>query len=62
MAKRLISQLIFWVLMIVLITGAAFVVVFLYLPFVALKALYLGLSGKLGRHGPGRRAESESMA
>lgn len=44
---RALSTLIFWILMCVLIPGAAVVVVFFYLPFVALKAIWLAITGRL---------------
>lgn len=46
MAKRILSYLIFTILMVGIIAGSAVVVVCLYLPFVALKAVVLTASGK----------------
>lgn len=43
---RILSYLIFVVLMTAIIIGSALVVMFLYLPFVAAKALWLTLAGR----------------
>ena len=46
MPTRAAYYLVFWVLMTFLVAGAAVVVVFLYLPFVALKAVWMSVTGK----------------
>ena len=47
MLARLLATAVFWLLMAVLIPGAVVVVFCLYLPFVALKGVWLKLSGRL---------------
>ena len=47
MAARILSTLAFWILMIPIIIGSTFIVVAFYLPFVALKAAWLALTGRL---------------
>jgi uncharacterized membrane protein len=47
MAPRILSYLIFTVLMTVIVAGSLLVVVLLYLPFVALKAIYTTATGKV---------------
>ena len=46
MGMRILSYLIFVVLMTGIIVGSALVVVFLYLPFVALKAVWMTVAGR----------------
>ena len=46
MILRILSWLIFVVLMTLIIASSSVVVVFLYLPFVALKAVLVTISGK----------------
>lgn len=46
MAKRILSYLIFTILMTCIISGSLILIVTLYLPFVALKAVVFTLSGK----------------
>ncbi|MGE0144561.1 MAG: hypothetical protein AB7I19_13540 [Planctomycetota bacterium] len=61
---RALSTLIFWILMCVLIPGAAVVVVFFYLPFVALKAIWLAITGRLSATTglkPGRTQDDASV-
>ena len=48
MLPRILSHIIFWILMTCLIAGALVVVPFLYLPFVVLKAVVLAVTGKIG--------------
>ena len=50
MLARILSTILFWILMTFLILGAIPVVFGLYLPFVALKALYLAVTGQLSKH------------
>lgn len=52
MLIRLLSYLIFWLLMTLIILGSILVIVCLYLPFVAIKAAGMGLSGKLAGTNP----------
>ena len=47
MAQRLLAYLIFAVLMTCSIAGSTVIVVLFYLPFVALKAVYVAVSGKV---------------
>lgn len=47
MLPRLLATLCFWLLMAVLIPGAVVVVCVLYLPFVALKGVWLKFTGRL---------------
>jgi hypothetical protein len=47
MAARILSTLVFWTLMSVLITGAALVVVGVYIPLVFAKALFYAVTGRL---------------
>lgn len=47
MAARILSTLVFWTLMTVLITGAAIVVVGVYIPLVVAKALFYAVTGRL---------------
>lgn len=47
MAARILSTIVFWLLMAVLIPGAVVVVVCAYLPFVVLKAAWLAVTGRL---------------
>lgn len=47
MSARIVSTVIFWLLMTVLVAGALVVVVGLYLPFVALKAAWYAATGRL---------------
>ena len=49
MLPRILSYIIFWSLMTLIILGSILVVSCLYLPFVVIKALCLGLSGKIGK-------------
>jgi len=61
MAKRILSYLIFTALMVCIISGSAVVIVALYLPFVALKAVVLTISGKARpRLGEGQRTASST--
>src|SRR5690606_36907060 len=46
-AARILSTLVFWILMIPIIIGSTFIVVAFYLPLVALKAAWLALTGRL---------------
>jgi hypothetical protein len=46
MIARVLSYLAFFVLMTISIACSAVIVVFLYLPFVVLKALFLSVTGK----------------
>ena len=46
MIQRLIAYLVFFVLMTFSIVGSLLIVVFLYLPFVALKAVVMTVVGK----------------
>jgi hypothetical protein len=68
MAARIVSTLIFCILMTVLITGAAVLVVTLYVPFVALKAIYYTVTGRLnevtglGDQGPPAEHDPADMA
>jgi len=62
MAARIASTLIFWIVMTVLIAGALIVVPLLYLPFVALKALWLAVTGRLAEATGGAPAESVPRA
>ena len=57
--KRLASNLVFWLLMIPISVGSLVFVVVAYLPFVALKAAYLGLTGQLEKT-TGRPATRDS--
>lgn len=47
MTARILSTLIFWILMTVDILGSIVVVLGLYLPFVVLKAIWLKLTGRI---------------
>lgn len=47
MLSRLLATLCFWLLMAVLIPGAVVVVLCFYFPFVALKGVWMKLSGRL---------------
>lgn len=49
-AARIACTLFFWIWMSILISGAVVVVFGLYLPFVALKALWVTVTGKLHEH------------
>lgn len=46
-AQRVLARVVFAVLMTLSIVGSFFVVVLLYLPFVALKAIWLAARGKV---------------
>lgn len=46
---RLLSNLLFWLLMIPIALGSLVFVVVAYLPFVALKAIWLAITGRLDR-------------
>ena len=45
--KTLLSHLVFWPFMLCMTVGSALVVVFAYLPFVALKAIWLKATGRI---------------
>ena len=60
MAKTILSQLIFWTLMTLISLGSGVVVVLFYLPYVALRAVYLGVRGKL--HTTTGRPREKSIA
>ena len=47
MLQRFIAYLVFFVLMTFSIVGSLLIVVFLYLPFVALKAIVLAVAGRV---------------
>lgn len=56
MAARIASWIVFVVLMTFVIAGSLVVVVCLYLPYVALKAVYMGIRGKVSlKAGTGTR-------
>ena len=57
---RLASNLIFWLLMIPISVGSLVFVVVAYLPFVALRAVYLGLTGQLEKTTGPRRTSRDS--
>lgn len=46
MIKRILSYLVFWILMTAIISTSAVFVVLVYLPFVALKAVAMTATGK----------------
>lgn len=48
MPSRILSYILFWLLMTLIILGSILVVFGLYLPFVAIKAVIMGLCGKIG--------------
>ena len=56
---RLLCTLIFWVLMTADILASAVVVLLLYLPFVALKAIWLKLTGRIAKVTAESAAETE---
>ncbi|MFO1052286.1 MAG: hypothetical protein U1F36_08740 [Planctomycetota bacterium] len=60
MAARILSTLIFWIVMTVVILGSIVLVLCVYLPFIVIgKALWLKLTGRLDRslgHNEGQRA------
>lgn len=68
MPSRILSYILFWLLMILIILGSILVVFGLYLPFVAIKAVIMGLCGKIGGYPrdfpacPQRRAGSNSSS
>ena len=47
MLPRILSYIVFWLLMTLIILGSILIVMGLYLPLVAIKAVAMGLSGKL---------------
>ena len=60
MAKRILSYLIFTILMVGIIAGSAVVVVFLYLPMVALKAVIQTATGRAKPRLPENKVSHET--
>ncbi|MBK8978010.1 MAG: hypothetical protein IPM29_19055 [Planctomycetes bacterium] len=60
MAARILSTIAFWILMTMLIAGGVVVVCCLYLPFVALKAAYLAVTGRIDEARGGRRRAADA--
>lgn len=57
MIPRILSYLVFAILMTVIIIGSILVVTVLYLPYVVAKAIFMAVSGKLNP-----KPDSESLA
>ena len=64
MLSRLLSYLIFWLMMIIMTVSSTVFVIFVFFPFVVLKAIWLAVSGRMGEAtGPkGGKAEKASRA
>ncbi|MHC5064434.1 MAG: hypothetical protein ACYTG5_10725 [Planctomycetota bacterium] len=49
MIPRILSHIVFWLLMTFIILGSTLVVLLLYLPFVGAKAVFMAVGGKLSQ-------------